>query len=199
MASQYLVAVKGLDVEIKGIERAAAAVQITALRAMNRTLDRARTSSARDILDQVAFPKSYLNPSSGRLAVTKRATRADLEGRVTGRFRATSLARFVRDKPRRGQPVNVSVKPGSTQVLPRAFLIPLRSGGGNLDTNANMGLAIRTGGRVLRNSKRAKKLAPGLYLLYGPSVSQAFGQIVGEKAEDAADFFEQEFLRQLDL
>lgn len=200
MASQYLVRVDGLDVQISDIERAPEDIRRAASRSINRALDRSRTNSARQIRQEVNFPASYLNPSTGRLSVTQKSNPKSLDGKVTGRFRPTSLARFVQGTPRRGDSVAVQVDPGKTVRLQKAFLIKLKAGSASLDTKANMGLAVRTGGKALRRSRAAKRLAPGLYLLYGPSVSQAFAQIVdGGGAEDAAQFFEQEFLRQLEL
>lgn len=200
MASEYLIRVDGLDIQIENLTEASQSVRRVASRAINRTLDRSRTAAAREIRQDINFPASYLNPSTGRLAVSERANVSTLTGRVTGRFRATSLARFVQGAPKRGQSVAVQVDPGKTVRLKGAFLLPLKSGSASLDTKANMGLAVRTGGKPIRQSRAAKRLAPGLYLLYGPSVSQAFGQIIDNGgAEDAASFFEQEFLRQLDL
>ena len=200
MASEYVVVSDGLDVQITNLRDAPEKIRNLASRSINRTLAHARTDSAKRIRQEINFPASYLNPSTGRLAVSSQANPNRLEGKVTGRFRATSLARFVQGNPKRGDSVAVQVDPGKTIRLARAFVIPLKSGSASLDTKANMGLAVRTGGKPMRNSSRAKRLAPGLYLLYGPSVSQAFGQIIDNGGvKDAADFFEQEFLRQLDL
>ena len=200
MASQYVIAVDGLDVQIADLKDAPDKIRRAASRSINRALDRSRTQSAKQILGEVNFPASYLNPSTGRLSVTERADPRNLAGKVTGRFRATSLARFTQGNPKRGEAVPVQVEPGKTIRLKGAFLIQLKSGTASLDTKANLGLAVRTGGKAIRQSRAAKRLAPGLYLLYGPSVSQAFGQIIDNGgAQDAGDFFEQEFLRQLDL
>ena len=199
MATQYLVEVSDLDVSIREIQASDARRRVAASRALNRAADSVRTSSARQILDEIALPKNYLAPSSGRFSVSQRANPDGLEAKITARFRPTSLARFVRGTPRRGEPVAVEVKPGSTQRIPRAFLIPLKAGSADLDTKANMGLAVRTRGGALRASRAAKRLAPGLYLLYGPSVSQAFGQIADVKGRDASEIFTEEFFRQLDL
>lgn len=117
---------------------------------------------------------------------------------MTGSFRATSLARFA-SRGRAKGPISVSVTPGSTTILDRAFFIKLNRGS-STDTQKNLGLAIRTGGGAPRNTKAAKKLAPGLYLLYGPSIHQAFRNLnEAGGAEDAAEYFEAEFLRQLAL
>jgi hypothetical protein len=200
MATEYVISVDGLDVQIAKLADAPASVRRAASRSINRTLDRSRTDTARQIRQEINFPASYLNPSTGRLSVTQRSSPSDLTGKVTGRFRPTSLARFVQGSPKRGQEVPVQVDPGKTIRLAKAFIIPLKAGSASLDTKANLGLAVRTGGKPLRQSRAAKRLAPGLYLLYGPSVSQAFGQIIDNGgAEDAADYFEQEFLRQLEL
>ena len=198
-------------VEVGGLERFAdgdgllpANVEMALQRAINRTIDRFRTKTARAVLDQIAFPASYLSPSAGRLTVTKRAYKGSLEARLTGRDQATSLARFAKEKrvttgsqrPKHGK-INVRVAAGGAyHSLPRAFLMKLKNG--------NIGLAVRTDGSKPRGAHVPKLIAKNLWLLYGPSVDQAMLSAAGrgildDLAPEADEFLSFEFERQMDL
>lgn len=65
------------------------------------------------------------------------------------------------------------------------------------DTQHNMGLAIRLKpGESLRNKTgKLTRLAPNVYLLYGPSVDQVFRTISSEMTDEVADYLQQEFSR----
>lgn len=169
--------------------------------AVNRTVDRTRTASARSIRAQINFPARYLDPAGGRLEVSQRATNANLEGRITGRTRPTSLARFSSGAEPGQAGVKVQVKTGgAARFLPRAFAIRLRAGSALLDTKSNLGLAIRTAsGEKPRGAYKPKQIGENLWLLYAPSVSQVFKSVRGDVSPDAADFLETEFLRLLDV
>lgn len=138
--------------------------------AINKAIEFGRAEAAREIKSQVAFPARYLTSSqNGRLVVRKRASPKNLEAVITGRQRPTSLARFARGK----NPVKVTVKPGRTQSLDRAFIV------GNLlagqsGARGNVGLAIRTNGSKPSNAYKPAKLSKNVWLLYGPSVDQVF-------------------------
>jgi hypothetical protein len=174
-------------------------------RSINRTLDRTRTRAARAILDQVAFPASYLGPARKRLWVRQRARNDSLFGSIEGRDSATSLARFAKQKVPtagsqrpKGNKIDVRVKPGGGfKAIPRAFLIKLR--------NNNVGLAVRTNGFAPPGAFKPKEISKNLWLLYGPSVDQALlaatdGQGVYEElTPEALDFMTSEFNRQMDL
>lgn len=178
-------------------------VELALRRALNRTADRSRTRAARAAREQVAFPASYVSPSSKRLWVKTRARKGALETIVEGRGAATSLARFTKQKPvqagarHRGGKINVTVKPGVTRSIGRAFLIRLR--------NNNIGLAVRTDGAAPKNAYRPRNIGKNLWLLYGPSVDQALvaasdGEgIYEEMTPEVLDELEAEFTRQLDL
>jgi hypothetical protein len=195
MADAYAVFVEGLEA-IRNVEELKREVELAAVRAINSTADRSRTQADREIRQQVAFPATYLSPSSGRLTVTQRARRGDLEARIRGRHRPTSLARFA---TKAGKAVNVEVKPGLSTYLPRAFLIRLRAGSGITETKFNQGLAIRLKpGETLRNKKQAIRMASGLYLLYGPSVDQVFRDVAVDISPETARRLEEEFLRLVD-
>ena len=150
------------------------------------------------VAEEANFPPGYLNDS--RLGVTKRAKNADLATTITGRFRATSLARFVANPvPGRRGGVRVEVKRGQSRVLPRAFIVRLRAGATTSNDKFNVGLAIRLKpGETLRNTKGARAVAldKGLYLLYGPSVDQIFRETGPQEAPEVLKLVEQEFYRQ---
>lgn len=182
-----------------GVERAA-------LRSINRTAERARTLAARQIREELNLPAAYLQPGGKRLFVSQRATGKNLEARVMARSRPTSLARFATSTKKPFEPgVTVQVQPGKARYLKKAFFIKLRAGTASIDTRSNLGLAVRLKpGETIRNKKRAVQLSKNLFLLYGPSVAQAFisssGRgVAGEIVDDVLDFLETEFTRQMDL
>lgn len=189
----YVLAVEGLS-SLKDIESLDENILRAARNAVNRTVDRTRTLSDKEIRSQIAFPARYLND---RLKVVKRASGRTLEAVISGRDRPTSLARFAKNRnpqaTRKAGKVDLTVTPGRTTTIPNAFLMPLRNG--------NLGLAIRLKeGESIRNKKFVTKVGKGLYLLYGPSVNQVFRTVAEEKAApEAADFLEREFLRLLEL
>ncbi len=148
-------------------------VYLAAQRAINKVSARTRTNADREIREQIAFPASYLGPSSKRLWVQKKASKNSLESIVRGRGEPTSLARFAGGaKPTKGNQrpknneIGVTVKQGGTRkFIKRAFIIELN--------NANLGLAVRTNGGPPVGAYKPKNIAKNLWLLYGPSVDQA--------------------------
>lgn len=153
------------------------------------------------MLDEVAFPAGYL--TGDRLSVTKRATNKNLEAVVTGRKRATSLARFVTGSLGVGVKTNgvsVRVKKGKTTVMRKAFLVRLKQGASLSEDNFNIGLALRLGpGETIGNKRTEHKswLVPGrVALLYGPSVDQVFRTVADDVAPEIGDMLGAEFLRQ---
>lgn len=151
---------------------------------------------------EVAFPTGYINRE--RFSQTKQATDADLTAIVTARFRPTSLARFAPgqsfDGARRSGGVRVKVsKGGGAKRINKAFFVKLRRGGDTQD-GFNVGLAIRLkpGERLLgrRKGGASVRLAPDLYLLYGPSIDQVFRDVSVAQSPKVADSLQREFLRQ---
>ncbi|MBH0113268.1 hypothetical protein I5E68_09950 [Novosphingobium sp. YJ-S2-02] len=195
----YVVAIEGIDTA-RDLESLPAAIRMAAVRAVNTTVARTRTDASRRMREQVAFPARYLDSrQDGRLAVTQKATRDRVEGRITGRFRPTTLARFARNRtPNRRGGVTVEVAPGFAKLMRRAFIIRLRGADGEL---GNLGLAIRLrpGETIENKRKQVTRMKNGLSLLYGPSVDQVFRTVAGDVAPDAAAFLETEFLRLLEL
>ena len=204
MADNWAVFVEGLD-DLKQFDGTKQAIRMAAARAINKVTRDGRVEIARDIRDQVNLPASYVASGQKRLYVSQQATTGNLEGKITARGRATSLARFVQGTPRRGQGVRVEVAPGRSLYMKRAFLIRLRAGNSNVDTKYNMGLAIRLRpGETLQNKLTARRMEKGLYLLYGPSVDQVFrardgSGVANEKAPQLASELEREFLRLLEI
>lgn len=190
MSGDYVVVIEGLS-DLGALADLDESILRNARNAINKAADRARTSSARAIREQLAFPAQYLN---SRLEVSKRATGASLEAVISGRDRPTSLARFVSNRSQKpGKAgVNVQVSASASKRMNRAFLMKLNNG--------NLGLAMRLKkGERVQNKKQLVKVGEGLYLLYGPSVDQAFGLVAPEQEEATANFLEQEFLRLMDL
>jgi len=197
--------------EFEGLEGAAdffarmPAINAKAARlALNQTASRGGLTLARnEILDEIAFPKDYINAS--RLGVTKYATESDLEAIITGRKRATSLARFaapgtpIGSSLRSGVRVRVS-KNGGGETLRKAWLVRLRAGASLTEDNYNVGLAVRVNpGDKIKGKSSAHQgwLVPGVVaLLYAPSVDQVFREVAGDIAPRIGDMAAQEFLRQ---
>lgn len=174
-------------------------IQVAASRALNATLRTTRTDAAKKIARQVNFTSRYLTGGE-RLGVRKFSSPSKLEGVLGGRDRATSLARFATSSTVNKKGVTVEVKPGSAKFMRRAFLVRLPQGKALTETKFNLGLAIRLKpGETLNNKKNFIKLQGNLYLLYGPSVGQVFNEVRDDVAPAALDFFEDEFLRLMEL
>jgi len=190
----YLVAVEGLSDAISTVEDIPTKVLTFARMAINTTTKRSRTLASRRMREQVAWSASYLSDKDGRLAITQPATDNNLEARITGRFRPTSLARFAVGSGRGG--VRVRVKPGSSDTLGRAFFMRLRAGRAPIETKSNLGLAIRLKpGERIANKHRMIQVSGNLYLLYGVSVDQVFRTVSEDITPEAADMLQAEFLR----
>lgn len=191
MIETYVYVVEGINLE----GEVTPAVRRAALRAVNYATGKARTSSGKKIRNRVNLPARYLTGSEGRLSATK-ATSSNLEGVITGRRRATSLARYAKGGSR-ARGVRVMVKPGSAKYIKRGFLMPLRSGADG--STRNLGLAIRTDGTAPSAAFKPKKISENLYLLYGLSVDVLFRGVIDAVTPEVQDDMENEFWRQLDL
>ena len=160
--------------------------------AVNAAVKKGRILAARSMEKQIHFPPGYLTSDRGRLSIAKLAMASDLEARLRGRDRPTSLARFIVGgaKVGRGQKgVSVEVDPGMVKFMSSAFAIKLR--------NDNIGLAYR--GKEPPKSHGAKQLGPNLWLLYGPSVDQVFNRTREYVRDDIEEFMNDEFNRLLEL
>lgn len=175
MGKIFAVMIDGKGI-IQDLESLPEDAQRAARIALNYAADRARTQSAKAVLNQVNFPARYVAPSGGRLAVPVRATNSDLRAVVSAQTRATSLARFAATsrKPNEIGTTKVMVKPGVARYIRNSMFIKLRQGGEMTDTKFNMGLAVRTrGNRRPSVAYKPVQMRNGMWLLYGPSVSQA--------------------------
>lgn len=178
-----------------------------ARRAINDTARSGRTRAAKRIRREVAFPAQYVTPAQKRLHVSQLAKGRNLEAKITAQARNTSLARFAVGTPQVGKTgVAVQVAPGRVRMMKRAFLIKLPQGTSPItDTKFNLGLAIRLKpGETLTNKRTARRVANGLYVLYGPSVDQVFRAVDGSGVAtdiipDLQSELQAEFLRQLRL
>lgn len=199
-----MVAVDGLSAD-RPLEALPARIVNAALRAVNATADRTSPEARRRIRAQVNFQAQYLTgtDSSGqqRLGVSQRATSGSLEAVITGRSKPTSLARFVQGSPAIGKPgVTVSVAPGFARFMERAFVIRLPAGRSDIETQNNLGLAIRLKpGEVVHNKRVMARLSGNLYLLYGPAVDQVFATVREDVAPGAEQFLGDEFMRLWEL
>lgn len=188
---QYLFAVEGLS-SLGDFDKLPQAVKMNAVRAINDAAEYARSEGARIMRAEIAFPDTYLDPSQGRFTLASRANTDTLQAVVRGSHDAVSLARFS-SGGKRGDHVAVGVVRGKGRVMTkRAFIMPLRNG--------NQGLAIRMKkGETLAKSTGAVEVASGLYLLYGPSVDQAFARVLDGNESGfvsrVGDRMEQEFIR----
>lgn len=170
--------------------------------AINTIATRRGLTLSKDAMqEEVMFPRGYLND---RLIATKRATATDLEAIITGRKRATSLARFATGGQapgvRRNKGVRIRVSKGRSSYMKNAFLVRLRRGASLTEDNYNVGLALRLGpGESIRNKKRAHQswlVKDQVALLYGPSVDQVFRTVAPEVAPKISRELADEFLRQ---
>lgn len=189
MSGDYVLVVEGLD-SLGDIESLDADILRNARNAINKAADRARTSSDKMIREELNFPARYL---SQRLTVKERAHSTSLQAVISGRDRPTSLARFASNRAQTPGKAGVRVQVGQTaKVMNRAFLMKL--------ANGNLGLAMRLKeGERVANKKHLVRVGKGLYLLYGPSVDQAFSTVMPDQEEKTAEFLEREFLRLMEL
>jgi hypothetical protein len=171
--------------------------------AVNAAALRGAALGSREIRRQLNFPGGYLGavgkPGS-RLAVTERASTNNLRATITGRGRATSLARFALGAPRFGRPTSapkVKVRAGGGASAVRGgFFVKLRAGN-TIGENFNVGLAVRLKpGERIKNKRKMVSFGKGAYLLYGPSVDQAFRSVSADIQPQVTEIATTEFLRQ---
>lgn len=204
--AEFAAFIDGLELDLlEGLDTVSR--RVAAARAVNKAARDARAYGARMIRDQVNLPARYLSEQEKRFYVSKQASRNSLEAKITARGRSTSLAQFVSGGAKVGKSgVYVEVKPGRARFMKRAFLLKLPQGSSPItDTKFNLGLAIRLRpGETIQNKLQARRVEKGLYVLYGPSVSQVFRAndgdgVANEIGPRTADRLADEFLRLLEL
>lgn len=202
MSAAWSVVIEGDALNLMlGLDRDSRA--LAASQAINKVTASTRTELARRIRAEINLPASYVAPAQGRLAVTRFASPTQLLSTITARGRATSLARFVTSASALNKPgVGVSVSPGRSVFLKSAFLIRLPGIGGETDAlKGNIALAVRLPrGARMKNKNTARVGKSGLYVLYGPSVAQAFENNSGSGLKqnilpEVANDLGREFLR----
>lgn len=192
--AEFSVTIKGIS-SLKDLDKLARSQQVIASRAINQIARRTRTQSARRLREQLNFPARYLSGQDGKIGVSF-ATPGNLMATLTASSEPRSLARFVVGSPRGKGKVRVEVQPGGVRSMPGAFLLNLNKGGDSAL------LAVRSPNKPA-SAFRPRRLGKSLWLLYGPSVSQALlhngGQdgIWVEIEDDIANALEIEYLRQL--
>lgn len=184
------------------------AVKTAARLAINDTARFARRIATDQMTKEVNFPKGYLS-EPGRFEVASFAQGDSLEAIVRARGRATSLRRFAQGDPTpestRGKGaggVTVAVKPGSSIKMPGAFIVRLKRGPGPIGSDSfNLGLAVRLKpGQVLKSKYKYNAVElgrkSGVYILYGPSVAQAFDIVRHEIISEVTSELDRQFRRQ---
>lgn len=170
--------------------------------AVNEAARYGRAEGSRKIVQEVAFRKSYVLKN---LYVKNKARAGRPEAIIEGRFTPSSLAQFATTPLRFGRQngVRVRVKAGGgARLMRRAFYTKLRFGNKALGEMFNVGLAIRLKkGETIQGKRVSKKLREdkngATYLLYGPSVNQAFFFVRDEIAPAVQNRLNSEFIRQL--
>lgn len=196
---------RGIDKLVEFLKTAEERATRSAVLATNDAALFARRLSSAEIRKEVNFKSSYLigGGAEARLAISKKASGADIEAIVTGRDRPTSLARFSTGAPsfnsKRAPRVKVSGHSG-TKVLQGAFFMRLRKGSQAVtQENSNVGLAVRLKrGETVRNKRQAVPIGAGLYLLYGPSVGQVFAAVAADIEPKVSEVLGDEFVRQFE-
>lgn len=180
--------------EVIGLEDFLDAVPDITRKAASQSINRVVSGSGlaqyrKGVAKEVAFPNGYINDD--RLGVTQKSSPNKLEARITGRQRATSLARFATSGSvgsRRGVSVRVKKGGGST-FMKNAFLVRLKAGTILNEDSFNVGLALRLkpGQTVIgkKDSTRMVRLDANVVLLYGPSVDQVLRTGVAERETPA--------------
>ena len=157
------------------------------------------TTYKKAMRSQIAFPAGYLEDPD-RFGQTGYATPSRLETKISGRQRATSLARFASSGGVDRAGVSVSVKAGRSTRLKKAFLVRLNAGAGITADKFNLGLAVRMKPgdtiRGKRDTSSMTRLAPNVFLLYGPSVDQVFRSVAETETPAVLDMMGLEFYRQ---
>lgn len=192
---QYIYVVEGLS-DMNLSSEVPRQVRRAAMRAVNKATPKGRTAAGRAIRQDVNLPAGYLTGAAGRLQMSQAATTGNLERSITGRRRATSLARYAKGGSR-AKGVRVMVKPGAARYIKRGFLMQLRAG--NEGALGNLGLAVRTDGGAPAGAFKPKRISDNLWLVYGLSVDVMFRRVIGEITPGIQDDMEREFYRQLDL
>lgn len=206
----FVIAIEGLEI-LNQLDEIAPKIRTAARIAINDAATKGRTLMARGVLDEVALPRSYVQPGGKRLYVKNKASNTNLEAIISARKRRTSLTRFMPGGVSAGgaaKAKSLMVKVGARRPLAEfegAFLFKLRGGSPDTDTKGNYGFAVRTKNGKPPKAYRPTQIGKNLWLLYGPSVSQILhsernkGGLATSLSPKILDSLETEFFRQMEL
>lgn len=163
-----------------------------------------RNLSKREMVSAVNLPADAL--AGRRFRISQRPTTANPEAVISADNNPLGLSRFVVGPGKVGMPgpQTRTLRGGTTTQWPKggdrgdyAFLIKVGPGkkGSAPAVRAGFGLAIRTT-RPMENSREAFKIGKDLYLLFGPSVDQMFGQLMPQIVPRVEAKLQTEFARQ---
>lgn len=162
--------------------------------AINKIARDARSQSGKLLRQQLNFPARYLSGKDGKITL-KPASTGNLQATLSASSDPRSLARFQVGTARGRGKIKVEVQPGGVRSLPGAFL---------LNIGENSLLAVRSPTKP-KGAFKPRRLGKSLWLLYGPSVSQALLHDQGQEGiwvdmeDDLAGKLEVEYLRLLKL
>lgn len=198
----YAIETRGLKDFEEILSKLGDAVQPSAVSAINDAAVYGRKLGSQQIRRKINFKANYLD--AGRLAVTKRASGTDLEAVITGRDRATSLARFAQGGVRFGRPrlpPRVRVKAaGGAATVRGGFYMKLRRGASAVQDGYNVGLAVRLaqGERVRNKQMSVAPIGGGIALLYAPSVGQVYRSVAEDTVDQVGDQLANRFAHYLE-
>lgn len=175
---------RGLDKLESLIRRAGEVGNQAASMGLNDAALYARRQTSAQIRKEIALTAGNINP---RITVRRTASPGDLVAIVSAEDRATMLSNYATTPPRFGRqkmPPRVKVAAGgSASPMRGAFWLRLR---GN-----NEGIAVRLkAGERVRNKNKMSSIGKGVYVLYGPSVGQAFGSQAEKMLPQISDYAE---------
>lgn len=179
---------KGVNQEDKRLIR-------SSVRAINLGAKRGRTLASKQIRDEIALKKPYVNK---RLTVTRKAASNNLSATITGRSRPTQLIRFAtpstinamrnkKGKTRRKinkMRASVRVKTGGSIQKLKYFWVPLKN---NVEA-----LAYRVPGKTPEGKSK-------INIVHSVSVDQALKDVKPRIENKIFEIIEKEFNRQMDL
>ena len=186
------------DQVVRAFEKAPQIAEQAARLAVNEAARFGRVRASEQMRNEVNWQKGYVDQ---RLTVAP-AKGTALSATITGRWRPTSLSRFLVRAPAKGRAMKVQVKAGGgAKELKRAFPVRLRAGSGRTDSKYNQGIAIRLPkGKQPRNTTAAIELSSTgkstAWLLYGPSINMVFRDVRYKVDDQIAERLSSEFIRQ---
>ena len=191
--SMLSLSVNGLKSYEKLVKSMPDAANQAAVLAINFGVDKARIEGSKIVRGKVRLSKAYVD--SGFKVF--RARPGNLIAVLSARQRPTSFARYSAGSARK-RGVRVTITPGRSRVIDRAFKIRLRRGNRAVRDGFNTGVALRLKKGEMVQAKKIPFSAgdSGLVLLYGPSVDQVFSSSREAVIGRVEPLMNREFIRQ---